>query len=502
MKRLSIISIDGVNWEIVNPLLKKGKLPFLAKMMETGQFSTLQTHSYVSSGSTWPSIHTGTHPGEHGIFFSHRQLKSGTYEVVKKQAEDIPFKGFWQVVSESGIPTITIDLPKAPLIQKFNGLALNSWGEEAPWYSPSYPKDLKKEIHAKFGKNPLQEFYHRPMKDLKLWIKLKNQHIEALKNRFRIAEYLMQKQEDWQLFVMAVNEIHLAGHLFWHTIDETHPNYDPALKKELGNIVEELMIITDAGLENLASKFPDALQLVISNNGMEKSQTPIKIMDQLLKQFGYMAGEIPGDKKLSKKEFNFISKLEQTLPMGFVQWVKAKTPKKLWYKVTRKLTHSAADWKKSKAFPLFNDVSGAVRINLAGREPNGIVKAYEYDQLCDKITADFMTLTSNQSSKPAVKRVIKIRDEFPGENMDELADLLVIWDNSESILSLESEKFGSIQIPKDKRSGAHTDKGIIISDNEIAPSFIKNRDLVMDLEIYSNVLQFFGMDQERKIPNK
>lgn len=112
--------MDGVNWETLQPILDKGNLPFISEFIEPGITSTLQTHSFVSSGSTWPSIHTGTHPGEHGILFSHRQLKSGTYNLVKKLAKDIPFKAFWQIASDHGITSIAFDLPKAPIIRDFD----------------------------------------------------------------------------------------------------------------------------------------------------------------------------------------------------------------------------------------------------------------------------------------------------------------------------------------------------------------------------------------------
>ncbi|WP_235297415.1 alkaline phosphatase family protein [Portibacter marinus] len=500
MKRLSIISLDGVNWDIIQPLLDGGKLPFLSKLMQKGSQAVLQTHSYVSSGSTWPSIHTGTHPGEHGIMFSHRQLESGTYNIVKKQAEDIPFKGFWQVASKSGIPTIAIDLPKAPAVRQFNGLVLNSWGEEAPWYSPSFPKDLKKEIHSKFGKHPLQEFYHRPMKDLNSWKWLKNQHVIGLKKRFEIAHYLMDQQADWQLFVMAINEMHLAGHLFWHIIDEDHPDHDPELRQEVGNIMQELLIITDRGLATLADR-TESNQLIISNNGMDRSQAPMSVLDQVLKRLGYMHGEVNDDKNLGRNSFNVVQELEKKIPMGLVQWLKAKAPKKLWYKITRKLTYSTNEWKKSRAFPVPNDVSGAIRINLRGREPHGIVDPKEYDTLCQSIIEDMNQLTINQTDTKAIEKVIKVKDQFNGQNSNELADLLILWNKEKPIISVESPKIGTVKVKEDKRTGAHTDKGIFVADEMMQGLFKREGDMVHDLQIYPAVLNFFEIEPKLKINN-
>jgi len=488
-----IISLDGVNWEMVQPTLDKGKLPSLSKLISKGTSSIFQTHSFISSGSTWPCIHTGRHPGHHGIFFSHRQFKSGTYNIVKKAAEDIPFKAFWQIVSKNGIPTIAIDLPKAPLVEEFNGMVLNSWGEEAPWYSPSYPRDLKKEIHSKFGRHPLQEFYHHPMKDHASWLKIKDQHLEALNTRFKVANYLMQKQDDWGLFIMAVNELHLAGHLFWHLIDESHPEHDPELRKKLGNIIEELLIIADQKIGDLVNKHPEVPFLILSNNGMTRSGQPVNVMDVILKKMGYMKGIIPDPNKVSRRSHNFIYEAERYLPLGLISFIKEYLPKKWWYRVTRKLMHSSKDWKPSQAFPIPNDVSGAIRINLKGREPEGKVDPSEYDQLCEDIKKDFLAITINEKGIPAVKKVIKIKDSFAGAKTDELADLLIIWNKEEPIISIQGDKIGSINVKYDKRSGSHTDKGIFIFSELIEGG---NRpDIIHDLSIYPTVLDYFGIKE-------
>ncbi len=502
MKRLSIISLDGVNWDTVQPTLDAGKLPFIQGLIKEGSSSVLQTHSFISSGATWPSIHTGTHPGEHGIFFSHRQLKSGTYEFVKKSEKDIPFKAFWQIASDEGIPTIAFDLPKAPYIKSLKGLVLNSWGEESPWYAPSYPRNLKKEIHKKFGRHPLQEFYHRPMKSTKAWLKLKQDHIDALNSRFKIAKYLMHKQEDWQLFIMSINELHLAGHLFWHTANEGHHNYDPELREAVGNVMEELLVITDRGLQELSESNPESCQLLLSNNGMGESKTPIAVMDILLKKLGYMHGAIPEADKVDRMSFNVIQTLEEKLPMKLVQTVKAAAPKKLWYKVTRKLIHSSKDYKKSQAFPMHNDVSGAIRINLKGREPSGIVSIEDYDSVCKEICEDLETLTINKTGIKAIKKIILVQQEYPGENMHELADILVIWNDDNYISSIEGESIGSISVKDLKRAGAHTEHGIFILDEQLSKTIDNEEEFFQDLNIYPSVLNYFDIHEPTKIKNQ
>lgn len=491
MKRLFVISLDGVNWNILDPLLSEGKLPHLKKLIDGGQRNIFQTHSFISSGSTWPTINLGKHPGEHGIFYSHRQLKSGTYHIVKKKAQDVPQGAFWQICSDAGIPTVVFDLPKAPSIKSINGLALMSWGEEAPWYSPSYPKDLKKEVHKKIGRHPLQEFYHRKMTTLEEWVELKQKHISALKDRFRVLNYLLDKQSNWQLCVTAIQELHLAGHLFWHTMDKEHPDYEEHLAKATGSILEELMLIVDKELGNLLEKYKGAQVLIISNNGMSRSYYPVNILDVVLQKMGHLEGKKGKQGKVNTAGSNSVQELESILPMGLVSKVKQLVPRDIWNNVTRRIAHSPKYWKKSIAFPVPNDVSGAIRINLKGREPNGIVDPKDYEKVCEQIINQFKKLTYNHTDKPVVERVIWVQKEFNGERVNELPDLLIRWTNVEPIKSLQSEDIGSINVKDDKRSGAHTDKGIFISKQK---SELFSDTIINDTSIYPWVLRFFNVN--------
>jgi predicted AlkP superfamily phosphohydrolase/phosphomutase len=501
MKRIILISLDGVNWPIVNPMIEKGLLPNLKALISEGNSSTLQTHSFISSGSTWPSIHTGRHPGDHGILFSHRQMKSGTYHVVKKQPSDIPFKTFWQKTAEAGVKTIAFDLPKAPLISKFDGLVLNSWGEESPWYSPCFPLNLKKQVQKKFGKHPLQEFYHRPMKTMEGWISLRDKLIDATQTRMKILRWLMEEEKDWQLVVMAVNELHLGGHLFWHLIDPASADFDKEISEHVGDVLEKMMEIFDQALGSMINDFKGASFLIISNNGMGPSNQPVQVLDVLLKKMGYMYGSIPDENELNRSSHNFVQEMEAVLPLGLVQGVKKLIPRKVWNKWGRRLTHSAKDWKKSIAFPLPNDVSGAIRINLKGREPNGIVTSDEYDQVCDSIIEDFNDLKILESGKPAVARIIKVQEEFKGERVNELADLLVLWNVETRIEGLTSEKIGKVYVKKDKRSGSHTDKGIFIWQDPSKDKIVDTKEIVNDLEIHPAILKYFELNDHHKVGN-
>ena len=66
-KKTLLIGLDGATWKIINPLIQKGKLPNLKRLMDEGAYGTLLSTDTMISPSVWTSIWTGKAPQHHGI---------------------------------------------------------------------------------------------------------------------------------------------------------------------------------------------------------------------------------------------------------------------------------------------------------------------------------------------------------------------------------------------------------------------------------------------------
>ena len=65
--KLAILAIDGLSWEVLVPLLDRGKCPNFRALLEGSAFGHLQTLFYPRSPVLWESISTGRTPMAHGI---------------------------------------------------------------------------------------------------------------------------------------------------------------------------------------------------------------------------------------------------------------------------------------------------------------------------------------------------------------------------------------------------------------------------------------------------
>jgi predicted AlkP superfamily phosphohydrolase/phosphomutase len=67
MRRVVILGIDGLEWDVMGPLLESGELPNFARLVHEGSWGELRSLKFLESPMIWTSIATGKLPGKHGI---------------------------------------------------------------------------------------------------------------------------------------------------------------------------------------------------------------------------------------------------------------------------------------------------------------------------------------------------------------------------------------------------------------------------------------------------
>jgi predicted AlkP superfamily phosphohydrolase/phosphomutase len=65
--RTLVIALSGCSWNLLDPLLETGAVPFLASLIESGSSATLESCLPYQPGAAWASYATGSSPGVHGM---------------------------------------------------------------------------------------------------------------------------------------------------------------------------------------------------------------------------------------------------------------------------------------------------------------------------------------------------------------------------------------------------------------------------------------------------
>jgi predicted AlkP superfamily phosphohydrolase/phosphomutase len=141
------------------------------------------------------------------------------------------------------------------------------------------------------------------------------------------------------------------------------------------------------------------------------------------------------------------------------------------YLANRRLTRRY-DWDSTRYFPLPMDHAGFVRVNLAGREPRGIVRpGPEYRAVCDELSEALSGVRDVDTDEPIVERIYRVDDLAPAgaPYRDVLPDLVITWRERSAIRSRGIYRAGhgesrwSGSVTRSLRSGNHRDKGWFIA---------------------------------------
>lgn len=468
--RILAIGLEAADPELIERWCAAGHLPFLASLKRQGMWTRLASPTDISSGATWASVITGVNPAKHGMAFYHRQLRPGSYEIRKKYADEIAREPFWMPLSRAGKRLAILDVPETYPMPALSGVQIVGWGAEGlNWKPSSTPPTLLRELEARYGKHPLAGWYQARPETVEAWQELLGNLVAGVRARTAIASDVMSRDQ-WDLCLVAFAETHWAGHFFWHLFDEAHPEHDAAMAAACGDAMLEVYREIDSAIAELAGRMPGATLLVFSNTGMGPNYSGRHLVPEILRRLG-MAADRPGRKTSgrpahgSRVALDAVTRIERIVSPRIIERVKTFVPERVWDVWTRRLLGIGNGWKRSRAFAVPGDFTGAIRINLRGREPDGLVApGPEYDALCDELAETFGALVDPQTGRKAVAEILKVRDLVSGEHIDELPDLIVKWTREAPITALRAPRIGTVCGDlADKRSGAHRFHGFLLA---------------------------------------
>lgn len=101
-----VIGVDGLDWGVVLPLIRDGRMPTLEGLMKRGSFGTLSTQTPAKSPVVWTTVATGKKPSGHGILDFSRVATNG--ERVLYSSTDRTTKALWNILTDSGQSTAVV----------------------------------------------------------------------------------------------------------------------------------------------------------------------------------------------------------------------------------------------------------------------------------------------------------------------------------------------------------------------------------------------------------
>jgi predicted AlkP superfamily phosphohydrolase/phosphomutase len=278
-----------------------------------------------------------------------------------------------------------------------------------------------------------------------------------------LAEELLAK-ERFDLAWLTFSAAHLAGHQFWDLSQLEAGSLDPPMRRALETALDAVYFAVDEAFGRVLAALPgDADVIVTSAVGMDVNTSRADLLPDMLAR---VLADRPsdGDPADGDEEDHggTIWRLRAAIPSSARARVAELIPRRLALDLTARLELRGHDWSRTRAFAHPADNQGYIRLNLRGRERDGIVEPAEVDELCARIEAGLRTFR-DPDGEAAVADVIRTRDLYPGAHANRLPDLVVRWVETPAttLTELRSERYGTVRRrgAGSGRSGNHTPGG-------------------------------------------
>lgn len=455
------ICIEVGSADLMSGWIDDDWMPNLARLRNRGIWCPLESVTEVSSGSIWPSFYTGVNAAKHGQFFTHMQIDPGTYRIVKKYANDVPRDPFWVELQKAGRKSAIIDVAQSRPLPAFDGIHVAGWGSEFPaWPRSSEPASLMPEILERFGAHPLTDEYRlaiKPETEAE-YQQLRAELLHGARTKAALSKWLLKKQSS-DFFLTVFPETHWATHLLWDTLDGDHPRRNSGLADAHASAFRDILKTIDDFIGEVHAAYPEANLLIFSLSGMGPNYSGWHILPELLIRLG-MSSAPRGLNRwtpIGRWGAWTTRAMERAVGRRTIETLRRRLPRRVWDSWTRRILHAGAGWADSKVFWVPNDYSGALRVNLKGREPRGRVQpGAEYEAVCQEVTHALLELKYLETGRPIVREVVRPQARSKGPWSAVLPDLLVLWSDEALIDGAHSERVGTIrcQYPE-RRTGAH-----------------------------------------------
>ncbi len=451
--KLLIIGFDGATFNLIRPWAEAGYLPNLARMMQVGVHRELHSTLPPVTSPAWPTFMTGCNPGKHGVF-DFIQPMGSRFKLVN--ATSIKQPTIWKRFSQAGYRVGVMNVPVTYPPQEVNGFMIT--GMLSPTNGRiSHPEDLIGRYEAELGPyQVLPKVQYKPGNEEEFITEI--YRVLHLRGKWALA---LMRREPWDVLMFHFLAMDVMKHALWRFMDHSHPRHEPSPYE---HAIRDGYAIVDSYIGQLLDQLPtDANAIIMSDHDFGPLHDMVN-----LNVFFWQKGllKLKQDAWTQLKAFAFrhgitpFGAFQLASKLG-VQNLAARVSKEQRNNIVGKfLSFENVDWGRTIAYSMGH--VGQVYLNLAGREPHGIVRSEEYAQTRQQV-ADVLQELQDGNGRSLITRIYTRDDAYHGPYAANGADLHLVIDDYNMIafpLFATEGKVLTQQIRGD--SGCHRNEGIFL----------------------------------------
>ena len=259
-----IVGMDGANWRLIEPMMRRGELPNLERLVRQGASGPLTSLEPIESPRIWTSIATGKTPEKHGI----REF------VVDRRF--IQTSTLWEIADRAGHRVGLYDWLVTYPPQELDGFVIPGW--LAGGQSTTHPPGLARTLFVRRSlRNP---FWFLNLALLRLpagyWQEANGDFLPRLVNsQFTRAEFIaldlpyLRSTVDLDLLALVFYGTDALAHSLWQYMEPEHfEGVDPEQIGRYGDVLPSYYRKVDAAIGELRGLYGDQVTyFVVSDHG-------------------------------------------------------------------------------------------------------------------------------------------------------------------------------------------------------------------------------------------
>ena len=447
---LLVFGIDAGDPDLLEQWIADGSLPHLAALVREGSHARTGGDELSMEHGAWISLMSGVSRAQHGYHY-YRQLVPGSYRLALTTGPDPVVLPFWSACTDRRV--VVVDVPDFDPIDGLAGvqvadLAVHNREREGA----SLPPHVLPEALRTVGdvRDIPEAFRSAERVDREILSRL----LARVHRKGQVVRTLVADTAP-EVSVIVFGEGHTAGHQFWR--HHHGAGSDPALREGIRTVYQAI----DAELGALRALLPTSHNVaVISSVGLRTLYPGGGLGDAMLRVLGYQLAPrpaartgIPGPLTIAR----------QLLPTSVREWLSRFLSRETRERLLADGFANGTDWSRTRVFAIPSAFQSFMRVNLQGREPQGIVApGAEYAALLDELEADVRALRDADTGRVLATHVTRMTSAN-GEAPRVLPDLIVDWDFSDRFITQVDHPRARITIaePEFFRDSEHTTQGFL-----------------------------------------
>lgn len=372
--RIAIIGLDCAEPSLVFDRYAD-VMPTVTALRRRGMYGELESVIPAITVPAWSCMLSGRDPGALGIYGFRNRADHRYGALFTANAASIRVPRLWDILTQHGLRSIVLNVPGTYPPSPINGEMVSCFLTPQRDSAYTYPLELKHEIERWLSGDAYpfdvaqfrSDDRDRIITDL--W--------SMTQAHFQVARQMAQRS-DWDLFALVEIGVDRVHHAFWSYCDPLHRNHVPEHRYQ--HVIRDYYALIDREIAALIETFDDQTHiLIVSDHGAKRMDGAICINEWLLRE-GYLVLRQP------PAPVSGVVKFEQL----------------------------DVDWSRTRAWGE-GGYYGRLFLNIAGREPEGIVIPEQADALLTEISARLETL-GDENGQPIGTRCFRPHDLYPQVN--------------------------------------------------------------------------------------